>query len=354
MNSSDSILYFPSIEIRDPNWLKASLLIWDKVYRIAPNDYTPRDDDNVKSAIDAGLVDSLELSKTELSEAYDMYNNFLEAQPFTPDGLDSYGSYDQLHKDKIDSRLYPILEKVATEVDGGFLKIPSELARGYMLFLANNAAKRRGINIATDNADAWVIASYFNEGGNFSEFVYGAEDPQNSMAYTNVGIKDLIPIDLASASISDIIKFSTKYKDEKDCFKSVTTEFLNELRGCAEKDHAIHIVEKYGQDLINAKKDFVKSSSFLNKSAIRSSLVVGVPVTFTVLSSLGDMLGTENNLHLSSSLLLGFVAAMAENKLSSNSNENSVGNYLVNMDKDLAKSRMQPNYSYLFDQFIND
>jgi hypothetical protein len=353
MNKSDSILYFPTIEIQDPNWLKASLLIWGKIYRIVPPNYEPNDSDDVNRAIDAGLLDGLKLSADELAETYDSYTAFLEGQVFIPDGLDDHGSYDQLHVDKIDARLYPILEKVAKEINNGFLKIPSHLARGYMLYLATNAARRRGINVATNSADAWVTSSYFCENGEFSDFVYPSSDT-NLLTYSNIGIRDLIPIDLDSVSINDAIKFAEKYSDEKENFRSVVVDFLNELQSCMEGDHAAHIVDKYGKSLATAKADFQASSSFLSKGTIRSSLVIGVPVFYTVLGAMTDLLGKENYIHLSSSLLIGFVAAMAERNFTSDAHKNSVGNFLVNMDKELARSGQQPDYSYLFDQFIND
>jgi hypothetical protein len=32
MSTSDSILYFPTIEFQSDGWLKAALLVWDRVY----------------------------------------------------------------------------------------------------------------------------------------------------------------------------------------------------------------------------------------------------------------------------------------------------------------------------------
>jgi hypothetical protein len=38
-NATYSALYYPSIEFADPQWLWASSLIWDRIYRIVPKDY---------------------------------------------------------------------------------------------------------------------------------------------------------------------------------------------------------------------------------------------------------------------------------------------------------------------------
>ena len=45
----NSALYYPYIEFADPRWLWTAALVWDKVYRIVPDDYTPQDSDNVKA-----------------------------------------------------------------------------------------------------------------------------------------------------------------------------------------------------------------------------------------------------------------------------------------------------------------
>jgi hypothetical protein len=89
MKNSDSILYFPSIEIRDPNWLRAALMVWGKVYRIVPEHYRPDDSDEVKKVGDAGLLTNLRLSKEELSETYDAYSTFMQGLRSVPDGLDT-------------------------------------------------------------------------------------------------------------------------------------------------------------------------------------------------------------------------------------------------------------------------
>ena len=53
--SSGSILYFPSIEFNDENWVKASLLLWDRIYRITPNNYIPNDNETILEAVDNDL-----------------------------------------------------------------------------------------------------------------------------------------------------------------------------------------------------------------------------------------------------------------------------------------------------------
>ncbi|MDR6944705.1 hypothetical protein J2W55_004565 [Mucilaginibacter pocheonensis] len=46
--SSASILYYPSIEFASYEWVKSSLLLWDYVYRIVPENYETHDSPAVR------------------------------------------------------------------------------------------------------------------------------------------------------------------------------------------------------------------------------------------------------------------------------------------------------------------
>ena len=76
MNNQSEVLYFPSIEFYDNSWLKGALCHWDKIYRIVPPSYAPRDSDEVKEAVDAGLVESINLNEADLSDTADKFTDF--------------------------------------------------------------------------------------------------------------------------------------------------------------------------------------------------------------------------------------------------------------------------------------
>ena len=44
--ASRSILYYPTIEFQSETWVKASLLFWDKIYRIVPANYSGKNGEN--------------------------------------------------------------------------------------------------------------------------------------------------------------------------------------------------------------------------------------------------------------------------------------------------------------------
>ena len=213
MLNSNSILYYPTIEFQDENWLKASLLLWDNVYRIVPYDYIPNDSDEIKYAIDNGRVKNIILQDNDLEDAYDKYQVFLEQLEFIPDGLHNDDGTIKVHKDKISSRLYPLMESIAKEFDGEWFKLPQEAARGYMLYLSQTVAKNRQFSLATDNSDSWVMSAYIGEEGNFSELVYNMDA---SGQYASVELLDLIPANVNNLSIKEIIKHLFLFLNEKE------------------------------------------------------------------------------------------------------------------------------------------
>ncbi len=44
-------LYYPTIEFDNPLWLWSASLIWDRIYRIVPENYVPQDSRNIKELI---------------------------------------------------------------------------------------------------------------------------------------------------------------------------------------------------------------------------------------------------------------------------------------------------------------
>ena len=90
MNTQSEVLYFPTIEFFDSAWLKGALCHWDKIYLIVPSSYTPKDSYEVKEAVDAGLVESINLNEDDLSEAADKFVAFWDTVPFVPAGFDGY------------------------------------------------------------------------------------------------------------------------------------------------------------------------------------------------------------------------------------------------------------------------
>src|SRR6266404_2125856 len=62
------LLYYPSIEFQNEVWVKAALCVWDHLFRIVPSTYIPTDSDEIRKAVDAGLISDIRLSTGDLSD----------------------------------------------------------------------------------------------------------------------------------------------------------------------------------------------------------------------------------------------------------------------------------------------
>lgn len=356
---SDYALYFPSIEFQSDNWVKSSLLYWDKIYRIVPEDYTPKDSNLIIEAQEKGLVRNITLDEDDTKTTGDQFLKFIEGLDFLPAGLDT-GSYDLVSRRKIDGRLYPSLEKIASIYSQkGWLSLPTKIARGYMFYLATVVAKRRGgFSISTDNPDNWIISSYFVENGNFSEYTY---DRNAKGYYSSLILDGFIPSDMSNVSLDSIVNFLDDEKEQKRKFRKTISTFSSDLSKCQNQDTASELVEDYRSKIDIEKNDLKKSMGFLSnfKSYKYIPIVTGISIASTVLKYFtGDSGDPFDYYSIGEGLLFGAVAAHESysNKLETNKTE-SFASYLIDVDNKIAKNNKQspyPNLRYSFNQFIND
>lgn len=97
--ASDSILYFPSIEFKSDEWIKSSLLYWDKIYRIVPQGYKPRDSVLVQTVCQHGLIENITLESADKSKTADEFIKFYDNLQFVPAGLEATRA-EKLHPKK--------------------------------------------------------------------------------------------------------------------------------------------------------------------------------------------------------------------------------------------------------------
>jgi len=348
----NSILYYPTIEIRDEEWLKSALLVWDKVYRIVPKHHAPNDSDEIKEAIDNDLIRSIVLEDDDLKGVTDSFTDFMDSLPFTPAGLEeSEAAF--VHPEKIDASLYPILDAYTRGyTEEGWLELPSEVARGYMYFLAQVVAERRLLERGTNDPYIFAIGAYFSELANFDEYIYNEEA---AGYYSSLIMNDIIPRDLTSVPMRSVITAINKSKDEKTEFRKELLRFSEQLHRCESVDHARTIFTDYKNDLMRAKGDLRASQGFLNKGAIGSLFAMGTPTSLTAFGAIAAVAEPFSLTTLSSSMLIGAVASYVDYKRTSSSAYNPVGgSYLISLDKRFSGTNQYPAFDKHLEEFIND
>jgi hypothetical protein len=348
----NSTLYFPHIEIANPTWLKASLLLWDKVYRIVPRSYAPDDCDDTKKAVEADLVRSISLEPDDLSGITRQFTSFVRSLSFVPAGLDSDDGA-LIHPEKIDTTLYPLLEQYARgERRGGWIELPREMVRGYMFFLSAQVAERRQLERSTDDASSFAVSGFFSEGANFGEFLYDRVAPG---FYSSLVFSDLLPSSVEHLRIEDVIRIARDSHDERIEFREQLMKFTSGLSRCESRDHAETVLNDYKRELIDARDRLKAAQGFLGKHEVGSLLAVGVPVAMTaygVIASAGDPFDFHT---LASAILIGAIAAYADFKRTVAAADNPYGAaYLVSLDREFAGTGKYPAFDRYLEEFVND
>lgn len=347
----NEVLYFPSIEFQSETWVKSSLLLWDAIYRIVPQDYKPNDCSEIRLAQENNLIRNITLEKKDIIQAGDEFRQFYDNLHFIPAGLESEQT-ELVHIDKIDSRLYPFLDGVVRKSYGKWVRFPKELARGYMFYLSRVVSDRRNIARATDDRDSWTVAPFITEDANFGEYIY---DCNAEGFYSSLIVSDAIPHKISDVSMQEIIRFVTHRQEQREVFRKTITEFANDLSACDSAEFARQKIDGYQQKLEKAKKDFRKSMDFLNDDGRSSLFTMGIPVSLTAFGAFAVDGDPFNICKLFGSVLAGAVAAYKDfTRVRTQKRKNSHLAYLIDIDDELINKHAYPDFPYLFDQFIND
>jgi hypothetical protein len=306
---SRNILYYPTLEFQSETWVKASLLFWDKIYRIVPTNYTTQDSDEIKIAISNGFIEDIELTENDLRQTADKFESFCNHLKFSPAGFESSTYEVRLHTDKIDDRLKSYFKHFSYGIDGqGFFKIPQELANGYMFYLSDTVSKRRNIAKLTDNPDMYAAMIYFDGDGNFDELLC---DDNNPETYTNLMIERLIPRDIQSLSMEIVINLHKELETEKREFRKLLNEFCEKLAKIEDEKTAIAEIEYFKKTFLESKMTWQEKFKSLKQETEDSLLYAGLPMftTTTIASIYGN--DTYDLIELSKGLLLTGVATIA-------------------------------------------
>lgn len=349
----DSILYYPHIEIGNERWLKSALLIWDNVYRIVPDSYSPKDSDEVKAACDLGLLRPIALEPEDMRGITQDFQDLLDGMEYKPAGLE-YDEFAYLHPEKIDSVLYPELEKYAVgESEDGFLAMPREVVRGYMFFLSTEVARRRNLSRCTDDKYSFAVGSYFSEAGNFDDHIY---DDEAKGFYSSLILDDLLPFDIGEIPIQKVLKASERSKDERNQLKSELNSLAEQLHQCDSAEHGRSIIEDFRTDIEVAKSNLKASHGFLNKNDTGSFFSMGVPASAgfygALLSAGADPFGLYS---VSTSILIGAIAAYSDYTKAQSAVTNSCGAaYLISLERQFKGTGRYPAFDRYLEEFIND
>lgn len=349
----NSILYYPHIEFVNEAWVKASLLLWDHVYRIVPKDYTPKDSFEIQRLVDEGLVRNIKLTDKDKNDAIDEFLALCDIiEKNMPAGLIPSDDDEYLiHPDKIDNRLYPYLDVITKYFidENRWLHMSKELARGYMYKLSQVVAQNRNLNRGTDDKDAWSINPYFCENANISDFI---QDPSAEGFFCSVTLKDIIPENIGSVSSQELISFLRNRKDERTLLRNSFHEMTDHLSKISDTDHAVQVNQDFIDDLLKSKEQY-RNSMDSWKDFANISLTTGIPISMSTIGALAGFGADPFDVRvIGGSLAYGAICAYSDFRRVKKNRNPSYASFLIDVDK-LCENL--PLYSYRsLEEFIND
>lgn len=356
--TSNKILFYPTIEFYDESWLKCALTIWDEVYRIVPPSYTPTDSDEVKLAVDAGVLKNINLNKYDLEETAVRFEEFCNNLKFSPAGLEGYDNVN-LHVDKIDSRLRPFIKSLAKKIDtkSGWLSISEPVAHAYMIYLSNVICERRNMPKYTDNDDMFNIMSYFQGGGNVDDFVMPDNEKEDNESQTHLLIGNLTPSDIRSVSMDIILRLNEKLSVSKGEYRNKIGNFSEKLTSCTDKEFLVQSINEFKTNLEESQYNRYEILRGFFKELKSNFLITGIPTTALVAAKGGFTGSVIENLFTGFGIagISSLIPAAKTVRESWNQNKN---NYYIEMRRNLSsdKTFYQDSYRHtrIMEEFIND
>lgn len=320
-------LFYPTIDIKNENWLKTAILFWDEINTIVPSSIdNPYQEQATKFLYDEGMITPFLVNPDqdfieELSEETFNYLNTNEGLQLLSEG----GRYG-LHRDKLPrdiSRLFDIYpEKLPYEIqrilrhritDEGWLRVDGGFAKFYMTLLANKICERNAISPLTDNtfsssfSNLVKLDNQISIHGHRMDYDYSHRNRGRQM---NLAQGLLIDMTIDSITISDltsledVVKFKRRHQDELGLFRknieNLTKDIpadatLIQIKQMVADVYVNEFLPGYNglKDALNgagikwAADNFMKVSLFSTGATALPTALLGLSIPYALLAGVG-------------------------------------------------------------------
>jgi len=358
MEQTNSALYYPSIEFTDPQWLWASSLMWDRIYRIVPKDYVPEDSDNIKRLAETGeigiAINPDQYAKT-VSETFiaKLHAGHWDAAALSHNMDENYA---RLHHDKVDVQLRElIVAKGRGASHGDWLYVPTNFEALYMTYLARHISQKANLNLVTDVAAAWTGATYFTFDGRVEDTP--REELPNVLAA--MLIRDFIPTNVVALEPNDLLSFREKRRDERHRFMNAVRTAAAKLANCHDAKVALDMYEDLKKEITTSLEDYRKGMDILKVEGWTGLKTLVFPATTGVIGKLIALDPTQLTILSVAGLAMGAVSGLSSMKQKGKKLTHEYDySYLLHMRRTWEKCYQGSDWNYYLcrqmEEFIND
>lgn len=352
-------LFYPTIDIRNEDWLKNAVLFWDEINTIVPSSITnPYRENTTQYLSDEGILKPIEVSPDSLlieeltSDTLNYLNTNEGFQLLTRGRGENY----IMHRDKLPrdiSRLFDIHpEKLPYEIqhqlrksmtDEGWLRVDSNFAIFYMTLLANKICEQKSIALLTDN----TLTSKFSDlvrldnqiaikGRDFDYYSHHRNERHLHLGQailTNLIIQG-VKVSEAS-SLEDVVNFKKRHRDELGLFRTNISKLTKDIpKNTSIEAFKQQVEDIYNDEFLPAYNNFKKS---LNGAGVKWTADNFMKVSFFSTSATAIPM-TLLGLSLPQALLAGAGVSIISSLVSYNVDKrdrlrNNPYSYLLAIDK---------------------
>ncbi len=260
--SQNYVLYYPTIQFEDYEWLWAAALLWDRIYRIVPDGVKLHECRNIQELISDGEIGIHLSPKKYTKNTAKLFIENLKTQKWSAAALDTKRKYNsntaRLHREKIDYQVRNMLinQGFGKSDSEWFEDLPEDFVALYMIYLANVMAIENKMSVVTDNSIAWAGYTYFN----IHKEPFDDEcSPYHNHVIMDLLIRDFIPANILDFSPQQILDFRRTRKDERQ-------NFMDIMNSAAKKLSEYELTEVYDDRLNDIKNEIQNGLTEYKKS----------------------------------------------------------------------------------------
>jgi hypothetical protein len=354
-------LYYPTIEFQSYEWLWAASLLWDRIYKIVPENYIPDEPPNVLELQDEGEIGIPIYPKEYAKQIADEFVEKLESSDWDAAALthnedDNVEGYMRLHGDKVDVKLKEMLiAKGQAIARDEWLSVPTEFSSQYMTYLANAIAEKNNLQLVTDLSAAWTCSTYFQYDGGIEDFP--REDLEGQLAI--IVIKDFLPSNISSITTKELINFRRRRHEQRKRFFNAIKKAARDISQCADPKIIQDMVHDLKINIESTLTDYRESADILRVTSWTGLKTIAIPIVTSVIEKMITFDPTSLTILSGTGIAMGAMSGLKEYKRNKKKLEKEFEySYLIELRNRWKNTRRDGDYNYYLcrkmEEFIND
>jgi len=222
-----AILYYPTIEIGNPNWIKQSVLYWDIIGTIAPRglEWRAKGVPEFNQLADHGMLrifhpESYVQNQQQLLDEFIRIRNSKKYKTLCQEQKNAPAKY-KLHSEKMYPQLKAyIRENHLADEDGDVFLLNKIDGLLYMSLLAKYIADQDGHTSTIPGTD-------YRE---YRDLAFISETKDNSISALSLSLQKVLPIPRVDVPLQNVLAFKKKRRDELLEFRKTITDLQAQLK----------------------------------------------------------------------------------------------------------------------------